>query len=158
TPWARANNSDEIFPARARDNGWFERIPIEIHEDLRDRNALMIARAEAYPEGFVPSPKQWVWTAGVQSGMRLAKQGVWVPVSYEGVGESEPTGLESLTGPITWTKLSHLRGYVPSHMAFVATYQLLAKKDHPDLRGKTHFFWMSSTSFERARQLFPGEV
>jgi hypothetical protein len=40
----------------------------------------------------------------------------------------------------------------------VATYKLVAKEDGPDLRGKTHFFWLSRTSFERALELYPQEI
>ncbi len=158
TKWTRADSQSAIFPVSASDNSWFERQALPLQEDLRHKPGLIVARAEALPEGFIPSSKQWVWTAGVKTWTRLAKLGVWVHGSFEGLGESESTGIDALTGPIKWSKLSHLRGNVPSNIELVPTYQLLPKKVFPDLRGKTHFFWMSSTSFERALQLFPEAV
>ncbi|MGZ3723687.1 MAG: hypothetical protein ACXVA9_12180, partial [Bdellovibrionales bacterium] len=89
---------------------------------------------------------------------RLAARGIWVNGSFDGLGENESPQLEQLAGPVRWSKVSHLRGYTRPDMDLIATYQLVPQKNHPDLRGKTHFYWMSSTSFERARQLFPEQV
>jgi hydroxymethylbilane synthase len=158
TPWEKARFRDDIFPIRARENSWFDRQPVLINEDLNAKPALFVARSEALPRGFKPSPKQLVWTAGTQTWTRMAKLGIWVHGTFEGLGEAEDPGLGDLAGPVTWTKLSHTRGYARPGTEMVATYQLIPKKHHPDLAGKTHFYWMSSTSFERARQLFPDQV
>jgi hydroxymethylbilane synthase len=156
TAWPRAASERQVFPLEAKANSWFERRPLPAPE-LADKPALFIARADALPAGFAPSSSQAVWAAGVQTWARLAQRGVWVNGCQDGLGESEPFGLEHLAGPLNWTKLTHAGAVSPGSGA-VATYELCPKADAPDLRGKTHFFWMSRTSFERARELFPREI
>lgn len=155
TPWEKAKNEDQVFPREAQENSWFDREPIDVNTDLLSRGALMIARADALPARFRPNDKQLVWTAGVQTWGKLAKLGVWVNGTDDGLGESEPKHLDYLAPDVRLTKLSHKDS---GGANTVATYQLKAKREHPDLRGKTHFFWMSRTSFERARELFPREI
>lgn len=155
-PWSRAAAAEKIFPLEAAQNSWFERRPLPLSEDLSAKPGLFIARADALPLGFKPSLKQKVWTAGVQTWAKLAKQGIWVNGCQDGLGESEDFALEHLAGPIEFVKLTHSQAAVGSDA--VATYQLHPKKETPDLRGKTHFFWMSRTSFERAFELFPQEI
>ena len=78
-----------------------------------------------------------------------------------------PGPLPGLSGPaaggpavvssLRWTKLTHSQAGGPGALA---TYELVAipKAEAPDLAGKTHFFWLSRTSFERARHLYPREI
>jgi hydroxymethylbilane synthase len=153
TPWTRAVRAASVFPLEARQNSWFTREPMAAKFDLSDKHGLFVARAEAWPEGFVPTGAQKVWAAGRQTWARLARQGIWVHGCQDGLGEDEPKGLECLLPePLTWTKISHTQS------GGVATYKLVAKEDGPDLRGKTHFFWLSRTSFERALELYPQEI
>lgn len=156
--WTKAQR-ENVFPLHAQENSWFGRTPYKPSAtDLAHRPALFVARAQALPEGFTPQPQQLVWTAGARTWRQLAARGVWVHGTHDGLGESEPMGLESLVGEVQWTKLTHTRGNVTAWMEIFPTYELVHAANPPDLRGKTHFFWMSSTSFERARQLFPAEV
>lgn len=156
TPWTRAARAEQIFPLNPKENSWFHREPV-VRPELAHLPGLFIARAEALPEGYVPPPEQKIWTAGVQTWMRLAALGIFVSGCQDGLGETEPMGLEALAGSVTWTKLTH--DLAASSPNAIATYKLRAKTESvPDLRGKTHFFWMSRTSFERARELYPREI
>jgi len=40
-------------------------------------------------------------------------------------------------------------------MQTLATYCLIPRQDSPPLKNKTHFFWTSGSSFERALTLYP---
>ncbi|MBX3022668.1 MAG: hydroxymethylbilane synthase [Bdellovibrionales bacterium] len=155
TSWPRSANETNVFPLQAKDNSWFVRKPAATLPELSDKPALFIARADALPPGYIPSPRQTVWTAGVQTWAKLARQGVWVSGCQDGLGENEPFGLDYLAGQLKWTKLTHGLAAGPEALA---TYRLEPKKEVPDLRGKTHFFWMSTTSFQRAYELFPNEI
>lgn len=153
--WSRARARTAVFPLEPAENSWFARENLPTHFPAPDA-ALLIARAEAWPTGFTPEPRQIIWTAGLQTWRKLAKAGVWVHGSCEGLGENEAPRLEEIVGPdLKWKKLSHDRS-----AAAQATYKLIPKdpKASPDLRGKTHFFWMSFTAFERARELYPAQI
>jgi len=61
-----------------------------------------------------------------------------------------------LTGtPCRWTKLTHERVAACFPDSSVATYTLTPLESAPDLRGRTHFYWMSGTAFDRAVELYP---
>lgn len=161
-PWSPAGLKENIFPLEARQNSWFERHMMPLSLDLSSYPALFIARSEALPVEFTLSPErersQMIWTAGVQTWKKLARRGVWVSGCQDGLGEAEPHHLQALmVGEINWMKLTHLEAAEADPQA-IATYQLSPKSESPDLSGKTHFYWMSRTSFERAFQLFPKEI
>ena len=152
TPWRPASGAEQVFPLNPADSAWFQRVARTPSQDLSACPALLVARADAWPKDLQPRDQQLVWTAGLQTWRKLAQQGIWVHGTCDGLGEDEITGIETLVGPVKWTKLTHEQG---QGQEIVATYSLRPLPSHPDLRGKTHFFWMSSSSFERARQLFP---
>jgi hydroxymethylbilane synthase len=154
TPWTRAARAEDVFPRAGRDNAWFERRPLDVAlAELASREALFVARAEAWPRGLRQAPGQKVWTAGAKTWEKLARLGVWVNGCQDGLGETEDFALDQLVAePLNWTKLTH------SGAAGVATYELRPAATAPDLRGKTHFFWLSRSSFERAVALFPDQI
>jgi hydroxymethylbilane synthase len=154
-PWTRALNSRAIFPRRAKDNAWFDRREIAPTEDVSRADGLFVARAEAMPSAARPDDRQLVWTAGVRSWERLAERGFWVSGCQDGLGEDEPRALEHLAPGRTLTKLTHSDAALP---ADIATYALSPRDTGPDLTGVTHFYWMSGTSFDRARKLYPAEI
>jgi hydroxymethylbilane synthase len=139
-----------VFPLDPIDNRWFNRERINVRPVMS--NAVWIARAEACPENF--KPRGYLWTSGIQSWEKLAQKGLWVNGCAEGLGNEDPR-IEAMTGPLDWVKLTHEAAARPGD---TATYRLVPKPDAPDLNGKTHFFWMSSTSFRKALELYPTEV
>lgn len=159
--WSRAISAETVFPLEAKANSWFHREPISCDPaGLAASEGLFVARADAFPEGYSVRGDQKVWTAGVQTWIKLAQQGVWVNGCQDGLGEKEPLEIESVLGrSIMWTKLTHAEGHESSFQS-VATYRLVPKResDVPNLNGKTHFFWMSRSSFERAYALFPEPI
>lgn len=152
TAWSRAGNPENVFPLRASENSWFERVPIAPNINLSALNGLIISRADAWPRGYSQADGQTVWTAGVKSWMKLAMLGVWVSGCFDGLGEDVDPGLHWINEGLRWSKLTHSEAGGAND---IATYELRPKSNSPDLSGKTHFFWMSGTSFERARKLFP---
>lgn len=157
TPWIKASSREHVFPLNAKDSTWFERKPLEGNFDFSGVDGLFVARADALPTSVKPQAEQIVWTAGVQTWMKLAERGVFVNGCYDGLGESEETGLNLIAGPKKLIKLTHSSGNFASQFT-AATYELVPKRQTPDLAGKTHFFWMSRSSFEAARKKFPEEI
>ncbi|MGE4133140.1 MAG: hydroxymethylbilane synthase [Bdellovibrionales bacterium] len=155
TPWSKAESPNQIFPLRSEQNNWFHRVALG-QVSLSSQSAFWVARADAWPEGAKPRQGAVIWTAGVKSWKRLASQGIWVTGCADGLGETEDPGLQEIFGSLDWCKLTHDRANKDSHS--LATYRLEERENSPDLRGKTHFFWMSGSSFERARALFPDEI
>lgn len=154
TPWVRATATTKVFPLRAEDNSWFVREPVAAPAALKTEQALFVARANAWPLDFRPSSKQVVWTAGLQTWKKLVEKGIFINGCQDGLGESEEKHLTKICGNLKWTKLTHDLAADEG----LATYRLKPKTDVPDLHGKTHFFWMSRTSFERAFELYPKEL
>src|SRR5439155_4149281 len=112
--------------------------------------ALWIAKADALPTNWKIEPNQIVCASGVQTWKRLARRGVWVNGCAESLGEHESPRIETLVGSeLEWLKLTHAQGY-QGEMPTLATYRLVPRNGVPDLKGRKHFFWKSSSSFEYA--------
>ncbi len=154
TPWSRATSEDRVFPITAASNSWFERVPLTIDPNTLNGKDLFVARADAWPDGFAPKEGSRIWTAGVKTWRKLARKGIWVNGTTDSLGEDDKPYLSWLED-VRWCKLTHSQAAGPND---VATYELKPGSDHPNLSGKTHFFWLSGTSFERARELFPREI
>ncbi len=152
----KATSRAQIFPLQPSDNGWFARAPVNAAEKLA-ADALWVARAEAWPENL--KFEGVVWASGLATWKKLAAQGVWVNGCAEGLGDEDPR-LKAIAGELKWLKLTHAEAPEKSDMPSLATYRLAPKDPvhSPDLNGKTHFFWMSGTSFHRAKELFPHEI
>jgi hydroxymethylbilane synthase len=153
----------QIFPREGEDATFFERVPLERESWVAAETApyLWIARENAWPNEFQPAANAVVWTAGLKTWRKLAKRGVWVTGSSEGLGESEPTRLETLLGEpqIDWLKLTHQNGHEEIEGARIcATYRLqeLPIESLPDLFQRKHFFWKSASAFVQAVKVFPG--
>ena len=146
--------ASQLFPLDPKDSSFFDRI-LESPAKPGAR-AFWVARADAWPESWKASESDVIWTAGLESWRKLAARGLWVNGSSEGLGESESTQLAILMGESPrWTKLSHDEGVRSVDFDFYPTYQLKAKPLAPNLRGKTHFYWMSGSAFMRALELSP---
>ncbi len=155
--WTKAKSRAHVFPAAAADNSWFERRDVAPARDLAREPGLFVARAEALPASAAPNDAQLVWTAGVRSWARF----VWPNVAFGsavarmGVASREPRHLEQLAPGVTLTKLTHAgRG----RKGRSGDLRARAQNHGPDLKNKTHFYWMSGTSFTRARELYPREI
>ncbi len=156
---------EKMFPGE-NETPFFERafLPRGVWSKAESAKFLWVARETAWPDGFCASADSVVWTSGLKTWGKLAKKGVWVMGSAEGLGEHEHEFLNPIAKALsgsspTWTKLTHEESVgraIPSaHSTPVATYTLIAKKQSPVLAGRTHFYWMSGTAFDRAAELYP---
>lgn len=152
---------EKIFPYQPTEARWFSRIA---KGDLSDAKieerassvGVWISRAESFPREWEKLPFRALWISGLRSWQELAKRDVWVNGCAEAMGEQEKPLIESMVGTdFKWVKLSHLKGYEEGEMEMIPTYELHSIKPPPDIRGKTHFFWMSGSSFQRALELYP---
>lgn len=145
--------------------GFYERRALPMTEAEFDRRtegrALWIARANALPEGVNVDADRVVWAAGLSTWRKLARHGVWVNGSAEGLGEREAPNVDLLHGQVVlWTKLTHspvvgMPPIGPDEMPALPTYDLLPRADVPNLAGKTEFFWMSGSAFVAALARHP---
>lgn len=109
---------------------------------------LLVARAEALPEGWPATPGSVVWTAGLETWRRLAARGVWVSGSDESLGETGAQAARHLFPHVArWVKLTHAAGHDTPHATRLATYRLERVAPLEDLRAHTHFFWRSGSQF-----------
>lgn len=157
-PIEKAKAPEAVFPLKPGDAKWFERRPLPEsgwRARVSESRALWVARVSAWPEGLKAEGK-WVWTAGINSWAELAKSGVWVHGCADQMGESEPPMIDNLAGrDLKWTRLTHAAAVDADS---IATYELVPTESVPDLTGKTHFYWMSGSAFDRALQLFPRQI
>jgi len=117
-----------------------------------DASGLLVARAEAWPQGLAAGETQVVWAAGVRTWEKLAAQGVWVHGCAEGLGDEEAPAVDALAGgPLRWYRLTHNASDLPDAVATYAVSQTL-----PDsLAMRTHFFWTSGSQFRAALERYP---
>lgn len=154
----RAESAAHIWPAQGGGDELFERHPLPADETVLDPAlGLWVSRADSLPEAWKIPPRQIVWTAGLKTWRKLAARGVWVTGSADGLGEDESPGLERLVpGLKGFIKLSHDEGFESDHMQLVHTYKLVPKPGAAiNVKGRTHFFWMSGSQFKYALERAP---
>ncbi|MCB0361404.1 MAG: hydroxymethylbilane synthase [Bdellovibrionales bacterium] len=160
--WKTTENS--IFPSDPKESNWFTRMKIPLSEESLlssdgERRAVWVSRAESLPHEWENFNFRALWTSGIKSWHALARRGVWVNGCSDSMGEQEKPRLEQLIGDnLRWVKLSHLEGFEQEAVELISTYQLVPVADAPNIKGKTHFFWMSGSSFLRAQNLFPEAI
>jgi hydroxymethylbilane synthase len=151
----------ELFPGD-EDVQFFGRkeLPKEKWKSAKNAEALWVSRDGAWPEAL-KNDKAWVWTAGLDTWKKLARRGIWVHGSSEGLGESEDPRIEWLISntdqprPLKWTKLSHLAAedYQELQMDMIYTYQLQPLSPKIFWQGKKAAYWKSASSFDQAVKL-----
>jgi hydroxymethylbilane synthase len=107
---------------------------------------LWVAKAEAFPESL--SFSGLVWTAGLQTWKKVAKLGIWVNGSSEGLGEDENPQIETLFGSaIRWAKLTHKDAPQEPGKDVVATYQVAVHAESWNMGAREAFYWNSGSQF-----------
>jgi hydroxymethylbilane synthase len=159
-----AANQAAIFPRAREEAAFFDRQTLgrETWAWAEQEQLLWVARETAWPQGFQPKESAIVWTAGLRTWQKLAERGVWVSGTSESLGEEEPTRLEPVLKALGlideheadggWVKLTHTSS---KGERLCATYRLSPKIQTVNLAGRTHFYWMSGSSFDRAVELYP---
>lgn len=114
-------------------------IPAGVH-------GLWVAKAEAFPESLTFNGL--VWTAGLQTWKKIAKLGIWVNGSSEGLGEDENPQIETLFGgSVRWAKLTHKDAPQEPGKDVVATYQVAVDAASWNLGVREAFYWNSGSQF-----------
>jgi hydroxymethylbilane synthase len=115
--------------------------------------AWFVSRAEALPTAWHPRPEQLIWAAGGRTWERLARRGIWVHGSTDGLGDVEPPDIALLAGrgDLHWLRLTHTASGIADALG---TY--VVDLDLPgDLAARTHFFWTSGSACRLALARFP---
>ena len=94
-----------------------------------------------------------VWASGLGTWKTLAKRKVWVNGCSDSLGERNSPE-ENPFEDMNWLKLSHADNKDETKK-ILATYNLNPIDLDPKIKENTHFYWMSSTAFERAISVYP---
>ena len=96
-----------------------------------------------------------LWAAYLSTFKALTDNDFWVSGCSDGLGEEEDPNLHGYLSNSNFIKLSHTdSSNVPSRYERFATYSLKLNS-FPDLRERTHFFWMSGFQFDTAVNKYP---
>ena len=128
---------------------WFSRENLEASINLSNSTGLFVAKADALPNMPVPLDVA-VWTAGVDSWLRLAARGIWVNGCSDRLGEGEGFGIDLIDKPRSWIKVTHDKTVGDSWMEIVPTYRLVERDDAVIPKEWTHVYWASGSAFEAA--------
>jgi hydroxymethylbilane synthase len=152
---ASSGRRAEAWPLDPKDAVFFEREATGVARP-QGYDAFFVARADAWPLQWERRSGDLLWTSGLDTWKKLAKAGILVNGSAEGLGENGAfVALEPLFGRRHWLKLSHEAG-VPAEVPTLATYRLRPRSDGPrSWVGKKTFYWMSASAFEAACSLDP---
>jgi len=150
---------ERLWPGVTAEKRWFRREPLATAPPGVEK-ALWVARAEALPEGWGLEDDRIVWAAGLRTWRKLARRGVWVNGSAEGLGECEPPSCDTLLGRSPdWIKLTHDEAGEGQGMATLATYRLVPEADASQLADLPehydYFFWTSGSGFRQALAAAP---
>jgi len=114
-----------------------------------------VARADALPHNWNPSPDRLVWTAGGRSWRRLAARGVWVHGCADSLGDQESPAADLLAGrAVQWLRLTHANAVEMDAGQALATYEVNEMLP-ADLPARTHFFWTSGRLLREALTRWP---
>lgn len=154
-PQEWGTNVDTMFPVPPGTSKWYGRDAVSVSQPEPNKG-LWVARAEAFPKEWEGQEFAAVWTSGLKSWRALAARGIWVNGCAESMGEQEDPRVTTICGgQVEWVKLTHEGGYDDGRVAVLGTYRLSPAEAPPSLAGKTHFYWMSGSSFQRAQELYP---
>jgi hydroxymethylbilane synthase len=150
----------EIFPVQMADAIFYQRKMRKVELQQLFGRDLWVARADAWPQDYRATQDQVVWASGLRTWRKLAKLGVWVNGSQEGLGESanpnQDLQLNALARrALQFVKLSHSEAEGLSALPLVQTYDLEELNELPDLSNKSYFFWASYSQFARALKAYP---
>jgi len=139
----------------ARDFFMAQRQPLELKLAQGQWQGLLVAKEDAWPEQL--KFEGLVWASGLKTWQKLARRGVWVNGTQDGLGEDEPLGLEQLAPKARFAKLSHADAG-STRLPLLASYQVSLTPREPAeaLLGYDCFYWSSGSGFERALALQPG--
>lgn len=123
-----------------------ERIPIKVAIPA-SISALYVTKSEAWNLQY----SGVVWASGLETWKKLAKNGVWVSGSSEGLGEGENAQVDHYGGaPLNWGRLGHQLALQDEGKQHFATYRLDLSLQSRDIRRQGAFLWKSPQEFDLA--------
>ena len=153
----KAKSFDEIFPAELSDYNFFNRVEIENSNkklsELKDK-CIWISRQSALPKNTKIDLSNIIWVSGLETWKNIAKRGIWVNGSSDGLGEDIETNIQCLTQN-EWIKLTHLDAPISKIKKVIFTYKLEKNNISYNLENKKYFYWMSSSAFKYALSKYP---
>ena len=136
---------------------FFSRIVIESSfrelSELKDK-CIWISRESALPSNSKIDSSNIIWVSGLETWKNIAKRGIWVNGSSDGLGEDIDSNIQHLTQN-EWIKLTHMDAPPSKIKKVITTYKLEKNKNFHNLDNKTYFYWMSSSAFKLALSEFP---
>ena len=134
----------------------YERIPFsedKIKLSSLENSGIFISRGNALENINNISESNLIWTSGVETWKKIAKEGVWVNGSSDSLGEKENPPLD-IFDKIKWYKLSH-KDAEEDQLSLISTYELIPKEMPDNIEENSHFYWMSASSFKLVFDKFP---
>ena len=141
-----------LFPSKLKNYNFFKRQ--EIKESIEKVNnisnhCIWISRNSALPNKVTINSSNIVWTSGIKTWESLAKRGVWINGTSDGMGEDFNPNINYLA-PFTWIKLTHNRSPSSLIKNTIFTYELKELPIKENLNKINFFYWMSSSAFHYA--------
>jgi hydroxymethylbilane synthase len=122
---------------------------------LATAEALFFARSNSLPMGYCPPAKQILWTAGVKSWKKIAKEGFWINGCSDSFGFEEPDLAFLDKTKLFWLRLTH-EDALRSQGQDYGSYKLIAKTNYPEIPDSADlYYWKSGSLFERVLELYP---
>ncbi len=153
----KAKSYHEIFPAELSDYSFFSRIRIENSakelSEIKDK-CIWISRQTALPKNTNIDSSNIIWVSGLETWQNIAKRGIWVNGSSDGLGEDIDSNIHYITQN-EWIKLTHEDAPPSKIKKAIYTYRLEKNNISYNLENKTYFYWMSSSAFKFALSEFP---
>ena len=107
---SKAASINDIFPKKLSEYNFFKRKVIENSKkelSLLRNKCIWISRQSALPNNQEIHESNIVWVSGLETWKNLAKRGIWVHGTSDGLGEDIDPKIKSLTNN-EWIKLTHL--------------------------------------------------
>ena len=148
----KAESIDEIFPEKLSDYNFFNRKEIEssVRELSKIKNkCIWISRQSALPKDTSIDSSNIIWVSGLETWKNIAKRGIWITGSSDGLGEDIDSNIQSYTTN-EWIKLTHLDAPRSKIKNVISTYKLEKNNISFNFENKTYFYWMSSSAFKYA--------
>lgn len=123
-----------------------------------DSHNYYIAKAEALTADLknTISRDSLLWTSGLTTWQKLARQGFWINGSDESLGEELPFVTHFQINPQPWLKLTHSGASLDSKIPSLFTYTVsLSPNAVQTAKLYTHFYWRSGSLFEQLLKEWP---
>ena len=116
-------------------------------------SGIYVSRSNALDSFNDIKESNTIWTSGIKTWLSLSSKGLWVNGTSDSLGEIESPP-ENIFKKIKWYKISHDAAPM-GDKEVIPTYRLIKKELPKEIKNVSHFYWMSSSSFEYALEKYP---